>query len=119
MSAKSCCDDACCCVVSCYAYLPVVDARRGLNQLKHEFLGDALATEEVLPRVFDELCDAELFGEVAYVVPFGIIVGVQTKELLDYVVGAIAWLVLYQLMQVRWSHVHPLRLERCHSKSPK
>ena len=87
MSAKSFCDDACCCVVSCYAYLPVVDARRGLNQLKHEFLGDALAAEEVLSCVLDELCDAELFGEVPDVVPLGMVVRVQTKELLDYVVS--------------------------------
>ena len=86
---------------SFHAHLPVVDARRGLNQLKHEFLGDALATEEVLPRVFDELCDAELFGEVTDVVPLRVVVRVQAKEFLDYVVRAIAWLALHQLTQAR------------------
>lgn len=88
-------------VSTCYAYLPVVHARRGLNQLKHEFLGDALATEEVLPRVFDELCDAELFGEVTDVVPLRVVVRVQAKEFLDYVVRAMAWLALHQLTQAR------------------
>ena len=61
-------------VSTCYAYLPVVDARRGLNQFEHKFLRDALAAEEVLPSVLDELCDAKLFGEVADVVPLGVVV---------------------------------------------